>query len=330
MIAFVVRVLVLAWTLAASAVTAHEIRPAYLQIREAIPGVYDVLWKVPSIGETVLDIQPRFDDRLTLTPAGDHTLLDGFVVYRYRLTGPTGLTDSVLSIHNLSKTSVDALASIELLDGTRHTLLLRPASSSATIPKTPSKWQVVVTYTKLGIEHILAGIDHLLFVAALMLIVPGYRMLLLTISAFTVAHSITLGLATLGLVSLPPAPVEALIALSIVLVCVEAVRARRGETSLAIRWPWIVAFVFGLLHGFGFAGALRELGMPQGHVPLALLFFNVGVELGQIIFIGAVLALLALARRLHAIPLRVPIATAYVIGTLASFWVFQRLGTVFS
>jgi hypothetical protein len=329
MMARVVRVLALVWALFASTVAAHEIRPAYLQVRETAPGIYAVLWKVPSIGETVLDIEPRFDDRLTLRREREEMVLDGFVVYRYRLTGTGGLANSVLSIHNLSKTSVDVLASIETLDSSRHTLLLHPASSSATIPSAPSTWQVVATYAKLGVEHIFGGIDHLLFVAALMLIVLGPRMLLQTISAFTVAHSITLGLATLGLVSLPPAPVEILIALSIVLVCVEAVRARRGETSLAIRRPWIVAFAFGLLHGFGFAGALRELGVPQGHVPLALLFFNVGVEIGQILFIGVVLAVVMLVRRIRLIPAQAAVPAAYAIGTLASFWVFQRLDTMF-
>jgi HupE / UreJ protein len=144
-----------------------------------------------------------------------------------------------------------------------------------------------------------------------------------------VAHSVTLALATLGLVTLPPPPVEALIALSIVLVCVEAVRLRRGETSLALQWPWIVAFGFGLLHGFGFAGALGELGMPQGDIPLALLFFNVGVELGQLMFIAAILAGIALLRRLVPIPQRVPVAAAYVIGTIATFWVLERLDRMF-
>jgi hypothetical protein len=325
MIARVLRLPVLAAILLASAAGAHEVRPAFLQVEESAPGTYGVVWKVPSNGGRVLDIRPEFDERLTLTQAGVETLLDGFVVYRYRLTGGTGLPGSSLTIRNLENTTVDVLARVNLLEGGSHAFLLNPKSPSAAIPAAPSKWQVVATYTKLGIEHILMGIDHLLFVVSLMLLVSGWWMLVQTITAFTVAHSITLALATLGFVSVPTAPVEAMIALSIVLVSVEAVRLRRGETSLAIHWPWLVAFAFGLLHGFGFAGALTELGLPQGDVPLALLFFNVGVELGQIVFIGAILAVLACIRRLLTVPAHAPVAAAYAIGSVAAFWFFQRL-----
>ena len=239
------------------------------------------------------------------------------------------LPGTSFSVPNLPNTTVDVLANLTFQDGTRHTFLLNPKNNVATIPAAPSAWQVVITYTRLGVEHILLGIDHLLFVASLMLIVRGWRMLLETITAFTVAHSITLALATFGLVSLPPAPVETMIALSIVLVAVEAIRLRRGETSIAIQWPWLVAFAFGLLHGFGFAGALTEIGSPQGDIPLALLFFNIGVELGQILFIAIILAVTFAVSRLVRIPRAAPIAAAYAIGTIASFWVFERLDAAF-
>jgi hypothetical protein len=329
MIAALLRTLTLASLLIAGSAAAHEIRPAYLQIDETTQGTYDVLWKVPSRGDQVLDIQPRFDKGLTLTKAGEDSLLDGFVVYRFRLAGPGGLPGTTLNIRNLENTTIDVLANVSLLDRGRHSFLLQPRSSSTVVPTLPSKLQVVKTYTALGVEHILLGIDHLLFVAALMLIVPGWRILVKTVTAFTVAHSITLALSTFSIVSLPAGPVEALIALSIVLVCVEAVRRQRGETSLAIEWPWLVAFAFGLLHGFGFAGALSEIGMPHGDIPLALLFFNIGVELGQLAFIGGILAVLAFMRSIVYLPRHAHVMAAYGMGTVASFWVFQRLGTVF-
>ena len=200
--------------------------------------------------------------------------------------------------------------------------------------------QVAAAYLWLGIEHILFGIDHLLFVLALLILVRGWKRILFTISAFTLAHSITLTAATLGFVHVPGPPVEATIALSIVLVAAEIVRARRGETSLATRWPWLIALAFGLLHGFGFAGALSEVGLPAHAIPLALLFFNLGVEVGQIAFVAGVLGLAYVFRmavealpRAVAAPLRPvasPIVPAYAIGTIATFWLFERTAAFFA
>jgi hydrogenase/urease accessory protein HupE len=311
------------------AAQAHEIRPAYLQIDERGPQRYQLLWKVPTRNGMVQDIRPVFDPRLTLTAQPGETVVNGFVIFRYSLAGDTALPGTTLTIDDLEETTIDTLVEIALLDGTRHRFLLRPRQSSVSIPEAPAAWQVVATYTRLGVEHILAGLDHLAFVAALMLIVRGWSMLLKTVTAFTVAHSITLALAGLGYVSLPPPPVEALIALSILIVAVEAVHLRRGRQSLATRWPWIVAFAFGLLHGFGFAGALIQIGMPRADVPLALLFFNVGVELGQLLFVASILGILALARRAFEPPSAAPIAAAYGIGTLATFWVIDRLDGMF-
>ncbi|AWI84647.1 hypothetical protein CEW88_08520 [Alloyangia pacifica] len=277
----------------------------------------------------VQNIRPAFDPALTLTPVPGETLVEGFVLFRYGLTGDAGLLGTELRIDGLDRTTIDTLVNVALLDGTHHSFLLRPRETSVTIPEVPSAWAVVQTYTRLGVQHILEGVDHLTFVAALMLIVRGWPMLLKTVTAFTVAHSITLALATFGYVSLPPPPVETLIALSILLVAVEAIHLRRGRSSLATRWPWIVAFAFGLLHGFGFAGALVEIGLPQGDIPLALLFFNVGVELGQLAFIGVLLVLVAVLRRLVALPRAAPVAAAYGIGTIATFWVFERLEGMF-
>ncbi len=308
---------------------AHEIRPAYLQIDEQSANQYELLWKVPTNNGMVQNIRPVFDAGFTLTPMPGENVINGFVLFRYRLTGEISLAGSTISIENLNRTAMDALVNISLLDGSHYSLLLKPRENSAEIPKAETGWQLVFSYTRLGVEHILAGWDHLAFVAALMLIVSGWPMLFKTITAFTVAHSITLGLATLNYVSLPPPPVEALIALSIVLIAAEAIHLRKGKQTLASRWPWILAFTFGLLHGFGFAGALKEIGLPQSDIPLALLFFNVGVEMGQLLFIGALLSLIAIYRRFRDLPQRAPVFTAYCIGTLATFWLIERLDIMF-
>jgi hydrogenase/urease accessory protein HupE len=215
---------------------------------------------------------------------------------------------------------------VEFADGREWVERLTPGASRATIPAIQGGWAVAATYLKLGIEHILLGVDHLLFVLALILIAPNTRQLVMAITAFTVAHSITLASATLGFVNVPPPPVEAAIALSIALVALEIVRAREGKAGIAVHAPWVVAFAFGLLHGLGFAGALSEVGLPAGHIPAALLFFNVGVEIGQLVFVAVVLGLAAffgLARR--PLPRWASLTPAYLIGSLAMFWVIQRV-----
>jgi hydrogenase/urease accessory protein HupE len=199
----------------------------------------------------------------------------------------------------------------------------------------PSRWAVAGAYLRLGVEHIWSGIDHLLFVLALLLLVKGWRRVVATITAFTIAHSITLAMATLGFVHVPQKPVEAAIALSIVFVAAEIVRSRRGQPGLTEKAPWVVAFIFGLLHGFGFASALSEVGLPQNAIPVALLFFNVGVEVGQLLFIAAVFAFIALARL--TIPWLRPttpnaqpsslwrLVPPYAIGGVAMCWLIQRI-----
>ncbi|GAB2187289.1 HupE/UreJ family protein [Roseibium sp. LAB1] len=310
-------------------VAAHEIRPAFLQIDEVAPQRYEMLWKVPTRSGMVQDIRPAFDPRFSLTQRPGETIIDGFVIFRYSLTGTTGLPGTTLRIDNLDRTTIDALVNVTLIDGTQNSFLLRPRENSVAIPEIASPWTVMQTYTWLGIQHILEGLDHLAFVAALMLVVRGWPMLLKTVTAFTVAHSLTLTLATFGYITLSPPPVETLIALSIVLVAAEAIHLRRGHQSLATRWPWSIAFAFGLLHGMGFAGALSEIGLPQGDIPLALLFFNIGVELGQLLFIVVILIIQAVLRRLAPLPHSAPIIASYAIGALATFWVFERLDALF-
>jgi hydrogenase/urease accessory protein HupE len=229
-------------------------------------------------------------------------------------------------IAGLEGTMTDVLVRMEFADGSSWSKRLTPAQPAAEIPAQQSGWSVADEYLKLGVDHILLGIDHLLFVLALLLITHGGWKLVKTVTAFTVAHSITLALAALGLVHVPQAPVEAVIALSIVFVATEILRAREGYQGIAARAPWVVAFIFGLLHGFGFAGALAEVGLPEGHIPQALLFFNVGVELGQLLFIAAVLSFTALIRRVRfRFPHWTGLVPPYAIGSVAMFWVIQRV-----
>ncbi len=223
---------------------------------------------------------------------------------------------------------------IESLGGATQTERLSPAKTTFVVQATPGSSEVAATYLHLGVEHILFGFDHLLFVLALVILVRDWRRVVLTVTAFTVAHSITLAVATLGLVNVPGPPVEAAIALSIVLVAVEIVNARRGTPSLTARWPWLVAFCFGLLHGFGFAGALAEVGLPHHAIPIALLFFNLGVEIGQLVFVAAVLTIGWLLHRMallrfDAAPVqrtvdRLDVTAAYAIGAAAAYWLIER------
>jgi hydrogenase/urease accessory protein HupE len=221
---------------------------------------------------------------------------------------------------------IDVLVRLQRSDGTAQVVRLTPLTPAFVVEDAPRWTAVATTYLGLGVEHILLGIDHLLFVLAMLLLVRSWGRLVATITAFTVAHSITLALATLGFVHVPPQPVEAAIALSIVFVATEIVHGRMGRTGLTERWPWVVAFAFGLLHGLGFASALREVGLPEQAIPAALLFFNLGVELGQLAFVGVVLVLLASLRSLQ---LPAPAwswrLASYSIGAVAMYWTIERV-----
>jgi hydrogenase/urease accessory protein HupE len=306
---------------------AHEVRPAYLELRETIPDTYEAMWKVPARGgrmRLALSVRLPADVRPVGAPAA--RFVNDAYIARWRFERPGGLAGATIHIDGLAATTVDALIRLTTLDGNTQTHRATPGEPRALIAERANAWDVARTYTALGIEHILLGIDHLLFVLALVLIVKDWRRLVQTITAFTVAHSITLSAATLGLVHVPSPPVEACIALSIVFVAAEIVRGHRGTPGLTERSPWIVAFSFGLLHGLGFAGALSEIGLPQDAVPMALLFFNVGVELGQIAFVAAVLALGAMLRPIFAGNRRWTEAILpYAIGSIAMFWVLQRV-----
>ena len=305
----------------------HEMRPGFLEIREVDTDTYDVAWKVPARGgDARFSLQLEFEDDVETLGEPVAAFQGGSHVQKLRIKREGGLTGSTVTIGGLDRTFTDVLLRLERTDGSELTRRLTPDRPSYKIEADPGPWSVAWTYFVLGVEHILYGIDHLLFVLALLLVVAGWRKLLGTITAFTVAHSITLVLATLGFVNMPGPPVEAIIALSIVFVAAEIIHGQNGKPGLTARWPWMVAFTFGLLHGFGFAGALSGIGLPQNSIPLALLAFNVGVEAGQVAFVAAVLALSAIAKQF---PFRPPTwsrrIAPYAIGSIAAFWMIERV-----
>ena len=250
----------------------------------------------------------------------------GFALERWLVDcGESGMINEIIVIDGLELTVTDTLLRIELADGTMHTTVLRPDSPTFVVPEKPSKTKVAGSYLGLGIEHILGGFDHLLFVLGLLLIVRSSMILIKTITAFTLAHSVTLAMATLGFVHVPQTPVEAVIALSILFLATELSKQHRGEIGLTSRAPWLVAMSFGLLHGFGFAGALTEIGLPQTDIPLALLFFNVGVEVGQLMFVAGVLSCAWMIKKIKIQwPAWAEQMPVYAIGSLAAFWFIQR------
>lgn len=316
--------------IASPAALAHEIRPAYLQLREIEPGVYDVLWKTPAQGEMRLALNIVLPQTCRDVSEPRATLVNGAVIERWRTRCQDGLVGKTVGVENLSQTLTDAIVRFEPLEGAAKMLRVTPDTPSFTLPERQASTEVAAAYLVLGVEHILFGFDHLMFVLALLILVSGLKRMLLAVTAFTLAHTLTLAGVTLGWMSLPSAPVEATIALSIMFLAVEILRVRGGRPSLTAQMPWLASFSFGLLHGFGFAGALREVGLPEDAVGVALLFFNVGVEIGQLAFILAVLSCLFLWRRLRApAPPWLQLAPVYLIGSASAFWFIERSWGVF-
>jgi hydrogenase/urease accessory protein HupE len=315
-------------------ILAHDVRPGYLSLTEREDGRFDALFKVPASAETQLALEALLPPSCREPSPRQGERVPGATLERWTVDcGAGGLESGEVSIRGLELTLTDVLLRVEWRDGTTYSTLLRPEEPSTRAARGQQSSVPVAGFLRLGVEHILLGIDHLLFVLCLLLLVDGTRRLFLTITAFTVAHSVTLALATLGVVRVPSRPVEASIALSIVLLAVELVRRRRGEASLAASRPWLVAFAFGLLHGLGFAGALSQVGLPQGDIPLALFLFNVGVEVGQIAFVLVVLGLLAAgrlpARRIAVRPPSwAPLVPAYAIGCVAAAWLIERVAAM--
>jgi len=307
----------------------HALQPGYLELRQIGESVYAVVWKKPASEGAPMAIAVRLPEQCDVRTEGQLTW-DGSAFYsRWTATCTGGLEGGELQIEGLEQTSTDVLIRFDFDNGVTGTQRLTPTETSFIVPTQPDRLEVVRVYLVFGVEHILGGIDHLLFVLALLLLIKGVRRIIATVTAFTLAHSITLAGATLGWVHMPGPPVEATIALSIAFVAAEILHSQQGKPGLAERYPWLVAFMFGLLHGFGFASALKQVGLPQTEIPIALLFFNVGVEVGQLLFIAAVFAIFWLLRR-STRGIQLPQATwlsalpAYVIGSLAIFWVVER------
>lgn len=321
--------LILGLTMGAAPMPAssHEVRPALVSIAERPGGRYEIIWKQPTMGEVAVRLVPRISggvlDRAPseVQGAGDFQL----TVWRDIDPGKGGLEGRTLQIEGLGETITDVLVEITLADGSTDQEILHPQDPRMTLHFHGSGL-AVLAYIRLGIEHILTGVDHLAFVLGLTLLVRRRMMLVKTITAFTLAHSITLAATTLHVLVVRPALIEALVALSVLFVAVELVEGYRGKTGLATRYPWLIALVFGLLHGAAFAGALADIGMPPNAIAPALLLFNVGVEVGQLMFISVILSIGWAASRLPTPPpawMRwIP---PYAIGSLSAFWVFERL-----
>jgi hypothetical protein len=312
----------------ASSGFAHEVRPAYLELRQTGSETFEVLWKVPGRGDDMrLGLYVEFPAGSTNVTTPRATMANNAFTERWTVKRAGGLIGGAIHIAGLSATMTDVLVRLERLDGSAQVTRLTPSSPSIVVESAPRGLDVVGAYTMLGIEHILTGIDHLLFILALLIITRGGWKLVKTVTAFTISHSLTLTAATLGWVRVLPPPVEAVIALSIVFVAAEIIRQQRGIEGITARAPWLVAFTFGLMHGLGFAGGLSEAGLPAGHIPSALLFFSIGVETGHFLFIGAVLAFIALV---HRVPIPLPrwaqLVPPYAIGATAMFWVIERIG----
>ena len=306
---------------------AHEVRPAYLQLHQTGADTYDLFWKVPALGDTMrLSLYVHLPQTCSNLTQPHGFFANSAYTEQWNFACQGGLAGSTIRIDGLTATLTDVLVRVERLDGSTQVTRITSSSPSFVVEAAPRRFEVARTYLVLGIEHILTGVDHLLFVSGLLLLVSGFRRLLLTVSAFTLSHTVTLTLATLGFVHVPPAPVEAVIALSILFVAYEVLRKHEKPNGIAQRKPWLVAFTFGLLHGLGFAGGLSAAGLPAGHIPLALAFFSAGVEVGHFSFVAtAVLSIAAARKWLDTLPVwswRVP---PYAIGSMASYWLIARL-----
>ena len=308
-----------------SAVAAHDTMPGYLELRETAPETWEMLWKQPTRGELDRGLAPVFSPDCTVGPPETQRPSPAALISRATIRCAFGLAGTTVEVTGLAASQTDVLVRVYHADGRTETHLLTPSETSVAIGAATSGVARSVAHFRLGVEHILQGVDHLLFVLGLLLIVPSRWMLLKTITAFTVAHSLTLAVATLGYAHAPALPLNASIALSILFLGPEIVRARRGGTSLTLRHPWIVAFAFGLLHGFGFASGLLSMGIPTGEIPLALLSFNLGVEAGQLAFVALILAL---ERAFRVLEVRWPgwavAVPGYVVGSLGAYWTIER------
>lgn len=304
----------------------HGLDPAALALRETAPGVFAVTWRVSALRLPGANVQPMLPSHCRPTGAAEAEDKGDHIVARWQIDcGAAGLAGAEVGVADLSAAKINALLTINRLDGERVQVVLSPRAPTITVPEIASRWDVVRGYLGLGVEHILGGPDHLLFVFGLLLLVSAGRLLVQTITAFTLGHSITLSAAALGIAAVPSRPIEVLIAASVLLLAVELARDA-GRGSALRRFPWIMAAAFGLLHGFGFAGALAEAGLPPADVPLALVSFNAGIELGQLLFVAAILAAGALLIRWRpALATGALRPAVYGMGILSAYWCFERV-----
>lgn len=305
---------------------AHEVRPAYLEIDQTAPTSFKVIWKQPTMGDVAIHLEPHLSNGWLEQPPADEYAAGGFLIKTWRIqsASPSPLAGAKVSVEGLEDTITDVFVRVRLRGGRGYDTILRPESPSTTVAAGSAESANALAFLALGVTHILTGPDHLLFVLGLLLIVRDRRSLLKTVTAFTLAHSITLALATLGHLQLSTAVLNALVALSILFIAPEALRAQRGEVSLTTRYPWAVAFAFGLLHGLGFASGLATLDLDRMSLAIALVLFNVGVEIGQLAFIGLVLALRRAFRLMELDwPRPVALSPTYAIGVLGALWTLQ-------
>jgi hydrogenase/urease accessory protein HupE len=325
----IVRLLLLLMLVAGfgSVARADDLQPGYLEIREvqAATHQYKITWKAPIRPGMAARVIPVFPDDCAATEPV-RSVDAAALLARWDLDCTAPLAGRSVGLAGMADTPADALLRYQSATGITQAARLTPASPDTVIAQKPDRWQVARTYFVTGVEHILMGYDHLLFVLCLVLLLNGAWRVAATVTAFTIAHSLTLVATTLDLISVPGPPVEAAIALSIVFLAVEIVKRKPGELRLSERFPWVVAFLFGLLHGFGFAGALAEIGLPQGEVPMALLTFNLGVEAGQLVIVGAAMLVLWALTRAHKLyAAYAQSISAYAIGSIAFMWLLQRI-----
>ena len=317
----------LAGLLAATAASAHEARPASLEIRETAPGQFSLLWRTPVLAGMRLPVRLKVPDQLrNLKEPLVQELADSLLERRVVAAGATGLAGTRIDFVGLQLTITDVLVHVALLDGRSWTTIARPSQPWIEFAPPQSAPEVVAQYARHGIEHVVRGAEHLLFLLALLLIATDARARVEAVAAAVVAPSITLTLAAVGYVTVPTVPLDAAIALGILFVGLEAARVRQGETSFTIRHPWVIAFALGLLHGFSFASGLSGAALSQRELPLALLSFNLGITLAQL---ALVIALVAGERALHLLVDRAPrwltALPADAVGSLGAFWTIQRV-----
>lgn len=316
----------------ASAASAHPLAPALLELRETAIDRYLLSWRTSVVRVRGDEVMPQWPASCTAQGLDETPIVVDAeaLVQRWALHCPGGLVGRDLGVRGLERSGINVIVRIEPLHGEATQTLLDARRPQLTVPPAAAAAPVFLRYLGLGVEHLLLGPDHVLFVLGLLLLVPGLRALMLTITAFTAGHSLTLGLASLGIVRVNPALTELAIAVSLLMLALAVVRPTEARRHLLARRPWAMALGFGLVHGLGFAGALAEVGLPQLEIPLALLAFNVGIECGQLILIGAALGVSAAWTRLRAdrMPLLSRAVPAYVIGVAAAYWCFERIGVM--